>query len=80
MFNENEWEKKQAEQLRTDAKVELTKLEAMKVLIKNNNLGCEIHIAGMTMGLCENKKILPVIEFQIKEINKFLKGEKNSWI
>jgi hypothetical protein len=59
---------------------ELTQLKAMKVLITNNVLGCEIHIAGMVMGVCDNSKILPILEFQEREIKKFLKGKSNMWI
>ena len=63
----------------TEAKAELSKLEAIKVLIKNNDFGLEIHICNMVIGLCNNSKILPVINYQIIEIKKFLKREKNCW-
>lgn len=62
-----------------EALCELTQLKAMKVLLKNNFLGCEIHIAGMVMGTCDNSKVIPVIDFQIQEIKKFLKGKPNLW-
>lgn len=62
------------------AECELTQLKAMKILIKNNKLGCEIKIAGMVMGVCDNSKVLPLIEFQEQEIKKFLKGKPNMWV
>lgn len=71
------------EQIKKDkvesAKVELTEAEAIKILLKNNIIACEIHISGMVIGICDNKKLLPIIEYQIKEIEKFLNGEKNQW-
>ena len=64
---------------KTEAECELTKLKAMKILLKNNTLGCEIHIAGMIMGTCDNEWVLPIIDKQILEINKFIKGKPNLW-
>lgn len=61
------------------ARKELTELEAIKILLSNNILASELHISGMVMGACNNKWFLPVVEKQIKEINKFLKGEVNIW-
>ena len=71
-FDSKEWNKQEAEK-------ELTELEAMRVLIKNNTLACTIEIAGMSFGLCDNSKLLPLIKFQEQEIKKFLNGEKNKW-
>lgn len=72
-FNSKKWNKR-------EAKTELVKLEALKVLIKNNTLACTLEIAGMSFGLCDNSQALPLIEFQEQEIHKFLKGKKNIWI
>ena len=55
----------------------LTQWKAVKVLIENNDLGCEIHIAGMHLGICDNSKLLPIINQNITEIKKFLKGQPN---
>lgn len=55
----------------------LTQWKAVKVLIGNNTLGCEIHIAGMHLGICDNSKLLPIINQNIIEIKKFLKGQPN---
>lgn len=58
---------------------ELTQLEAVKILLGNNDLGCEIHIAGMTIGVSENSRLLPIIEAEMDEITKYLNGETNTW-
>ena len=73
------YEQQQKEWDINEARSELTKLEALKVLIKNNELACEIEVAGLSFGLCNNLQILPAIEFQEKEIQKFLKGIPNEW-
>lgn len=79
MLFEFGWDDRRKKDEIRSAKSELTQAEAIKVLLKNNDLGAEIHIARMTMGTCNNKLLLPVIEFQIKEIKKFLKGQPNMW-
>jgi hypothetical protein len=61
------------------AKCELTELKAIKILLKNNLLAAEIHIAGMVMGTCYNDWLLPVIDKQIQEIKKFLNNKPNLW-
>jgi len=72
-FDKEKWDQQ-------EARKELTELEAFKVLIKNNDLACTVEIAGLSFGLCDNSKILPIIEFQEKEIQKFLDGKKNQWV
>ena len=62
-----------------EATTELTKLEAMKVLLGNNHLACEIKIHGLKMGTCVNEWVIPIIDKQIAEIHKFLNGEPNEW-
>lgn len=62
-----------------EAKNELVMLKAAKQLAKDNSLACMVEINGIKFGLCQNDKIIPAINHQIKEINKFLKGEPNSW-
>lgn len=62
-----------------EAKNELVMLKAAKELAKDNSLACMVEINGVKFGLCENTKIIPAINYQIKEINKFLKGVPNTW-
>ena len=64
---------------RTHAKVELTKLQAAKVLITNNDLGAEINVAGVVVGISVNERLLPVIEAEIDEIEKYLAGQPNNY-
>lgn len=74
------WSEKDEKRREIDsAKAEITQAEALKVLLSNNTLAAEIHIAGMVMGTCDNKWLLPVVEKQIKELNKFLNGQPNLW-
>lgn len=61
------------------AKVELLEAKAVKLLLTSDTLAAEIHISGMRIGLCEIKWLIPVVNKQIKELEKFLKGEDNSW-
>lgn len=62
-----------------EAKNELIMLNAVKELLKDNSLACELSINGITIGLCSNISVLPAIKKNITEINKFLKGEPNEW-
>lgn len=62
-----------------EANNELIMLNAVKELIQDNDLACEISINGITVGLCSNVSVLPAIQKNIEEINKFLKGEPNEW-
>ena len=57
----------------------LTQWKAAEILISNNRLACEIHIAGMELGVCDNSKLLPVVRHNIAEIRKFLKGKPNMY-
>lgn len=62
-----------------DAKKEITECEAMKVLLSNNSLAAEIHISGMRMGTCDNSWLIPIVDKQIEELNKFLNRQPNLW-
>lgn len=73
-------EKRNMQILETNhALAELTELEAMKVLLSNNSIACEIHIAGMVMGVSENIRMIPIIDAEMDEITKYLNGELNTW-
>jgi hypothetical protein len=61
------------------AKAEITQIEAAMLLATNNTLGCEIHIAGLKIGICDNKKILPALKHHKREIEKFIAGESNMY-
>jgi len=79
MYLTEDFEKANKQREIDSAKTELTQLEAIKILLSNNTLAAELHISGMVMGACNNRWFFPVVEKQIKEINKFLKGEENLW-
>jgi hypothetical protein len=57
----------------------LDELKAIRILLNNNFFGCEIHIAGMKVGVCANSLLIPIIHFQINEIKKAMKGKPNKW-
>lgn len=62
-----------------EAKYEVVKLNAMKELVKDNSLGCEITIGDLKFGVCNNLTVLPAIQNNLDEITKFLNGEPNDW-
>ena len=72
-------EEKQKEASIREANAELIKLNAIKELVKDNTLACEVSISGISIGLCTNESVLPAINHNIQEIEKFLKGEQNDW-
>lgn len=75
MYSEAEEKEREVMQ----AKAELTKLQAIMVLLSNNTIGCEIHVAGLHMGVSENSRVIPIVEAEAIEIQKYLNGEPNTW-
>lgn len=75
MYSEEEMKKREVR----SAKAELTQIEAALVLLTNNNLACELHIAGMKIGLSDNSLAVPALEHAKAEIEKYLRGEENQW-
>lgn len=73
------FKKQQQEWDINEAKSTLIQWKAMKILIKEDLLAAEINICGMTNGLCNIKNLGPVIDHEIREIEKFLKGKPNEW-
>lgn len=61
------------------AKIELIEAKAVKLMLSSDVLAAEIHISSMKIGVCDIKWLMPVINKQIKELEKFLKGEDNLW-
>lgn len=72
-------EKEMRQRIIAEAKIDLATSRAAIELAKNNDLACEIHIGGVTVGLCSNSKIIPALKHHIHEIQKFLKDEPNEW-
>ena len=74
------WSQQEMDEREKDtARAELTKLEAAKILVTNNTIAAEMHIAGMVVGVSVNDRLLPVLDAEIDEINKFLAGELNNY-
>lgn len=62
------------------AEIELAYIEAAILLANaHNDIGCEIHIGQLTIGISINDRILPILLQEKQEIEKFLKGEPNNW-
>lgn len=64
---------------RESAESDLIQLKAARLLASNNTLACMVKIAGVRFGLSVNDRMIPVIDAEIEEIEKFLKGEPNNW-
>ena len=62
-----------------EARATITKIDAAILLAKNNDFACEIHIAGLEIGLSNNAKIIPALKYEQKEIQKYLDGEPNEY-
>ena len=75
MWNEEEEKQNEIKQ----AEAVLIKTEAAILLASNNWIACEIHIAGLKIGICNNTEIIPALEAHKKEIQKFLNGEPNMY-
>lgn len=62
------------------AQKELKNLKFMLIHAKNNPaLGANISIAHRTAGVSVNSRLLPIIEAEIEEIEKYLRGEVNNY-
>ncbi len=66
-------------ELNADAKTELRQCEAVRLLLHDEQLAAEIHISGMTVGLCNIQKLIPALEYHMKEIEKHIEGKENEW-
>ena len=62
-----------------EARATITKIDAAILLLSNNDLACEIHIAGLKIGLSNTGKIIPALKYEQKEIQKYLNGEPNEY-
>lgn len=62
-----------------NASIEISHLKAAKILAENKILGAEINISGLKIGISNHDNLINLIEDEIKEIEKFLRGEENLW-
>ena len=63
----------------SEARKELSAIKAAIELTKCNEWGCEIRIGGVIVGVSKNEIIASVLQMEAQEIEKFLKGEPNTW-
>jgi len=59
--------------------MDLARWRAIRELLKENSFGCEIHIADFKIGVCDNSELLPIVESNIKEIEKSWADEPNKY-
>ena len=74
-----EWVQKQKDWDILEAKSEILKLKIILLYLNDNDSAVMVKTAGIEVGLCINKNLIPVIELEIKEIEKFLNDEENEW-
>ena len=67
-------------ELKSQAKKELNKIELFLYYMKDNELGCHITIKDLSIGLCNNSILKSTLLYQKTEIIKFLNDEDNEWV
>jgi hypothetical protein len=68
------------EEDRQQAQLELAYLRSAITLAEESNaVACVIKIGPFELGVCDNKSIIPVLLYNINEIEKYLRGEPNSY-
>jgi hypothetical protein len=78
MWNEPT-EEERKETLKKEARRELIKYKALRLLLTDNDLGAHIDCGGFSMGVCDNSTLIPAIDDIIREIQKAIKGKPNKW-
>ena len=71
-----------AANIKEDRRAAMLRLDqwlAMRIFAENNDFAAMIDIFGIQLYVCDNSLLLPVIDHNIEEINKFLNGEPNSY-
>lgn len=62
------------------AEIELTFIRAAITMAKgSNDIGAEITIAGITIGVSINERLIPILEAEAHEIEKYLMGQPNNY-
>ena len=65
------------EQAKKDARMEISDIEAMKILTRDEDRAFELRSSGMIIGLCRNDAIIELLNKEIEERKKCLEGEEN---
>jgi hypothetical protein len=62
------------------ALIELTYIRAAIAIAQgSNDIGADISIGPLTIGVSLNSRLVPVLQAEAEEIEKFLRGEENNW-
>lgn len=65
---------------REQAEVELSFIHAAIALAQGSNaIGAEVTIAGITVGVSVNARLIPILKDEAHEIEKYLRGEPNNY-
>ncbi len=78
-LNSKEWKEKQKQNDILECKEQILKLKTILLYLEDNKWAVEIETKGAKVGICMNRNLIPVIEAEIKECEKFLRGEENEW-
>jgi hypothetical protein len=63
-----------------DAEIELSYINAAITLAKgSNDIGAQIQIGPFTIGVSLNSALIPILEGEASEIEKYLRGEQNNY-
>lgn len=79
LFFEQHMNEREQERMKEEAENTILEIEAAKILAKSTSFACEIHINGLIIGLSDITTIIPVLDAEKAEIEKFLKGEQNKY-
>jgi hypothetical protein len=62
------------------AEIELSFINAAICLAEGSNeIGAEVTIAGITVGVSLNERLIPILQAEAEEIRKYLKGLPNNY-
>jgi hypothetical protein len=75
-FEKNAQERQDNQQ----ALIELTYIRAAIAIAEgSNDIGADISIGPLNIGISLNNRLVPVLQAEAEEIEKFLRGEENNW-
>jgi hypothetical protein len=62
------------------AEIELAYIcAAIAIAEGSNDIGADISIGPLTIGVSLNSRLVPILQAEAEEIEKYLRGEENNW-
>lgn len=77
-MNIEDLEKENKKRELSEAKAHISMCEAMKVLAENEEFHASIKVAGVKIDICDNRSIAGLLNNEISQAKRFLKGDTNS--